>query len=89
MNKTNYDLTPIMCEIFDKMVDDYVLALDEKGEYINDPEQIIWASKEFQRHSIEKLYRVMFARHPFDANSKTTISTDISDRTISRIVNKK
>ncbi len=88
MSKTNYDLTPIMCEIFDKMVDDYVLALNEKGEYINDPVELLWESKEFQRHSIEKLFRVMYARHPYDANSKTALITDVSPAKIRYIVNK-
>ena len=88
MSKTNYDLTPIMFEIFDKMVDDYVLALNEKGEYINDPVELLWESKEFQRHSIEKLFRVMYARHPYDANSKTALITDVSPAKIRYIVNK-
>ncbi len=78
-----------MCEIFDKMVDDFVLALNEKGEFINDPEQLLWESKEFQRHTIEKLYRVMYARHPYDANSKTALSTDVSPAKIRYIMNKK
>ena len=78
-----------MCEIFDKMVDDFVLALNEKGEFINDPEQLLWESKEFQRHTIEKLYRVMYARHPYDANSKTALSSDVSPAKIRYIMNKK
>lgn len=88
MQKSNYNLTPVMCEIFDKMVDDFVLALNEKGEFINDPEQLLWESKEFQRHSIEKIYRVMYARHPYDANSKTALSTDVSPAKIRYIMNK-
>ena len=89
MSKSNYDLTPVMCEIFDKMVDNFVLALDEKGDFINDPQQLVWESKEFQRHSIEKIYRAMYARQPYDANSKTALSTDVSPAKIRYIVNKK
>jgi len=89
MEKQTYDITPVMCDIFDKMVDEFANAKDDKGEFINDPEQLLWESKVFLKHSIEKIYRAMYARHPYDANSKTTISTDVSDRTISRIVNKK
>ncbi len=89
MEKQTYDITPVMCEIFDKIVDDFVNALDDKGEFLNDPEQLLWESKIFHKHSIEKIFRVMWNRHPYDANSKTTISTDLSDRTISRIINKK
>ena len=78
-----------MCDIFDKMVDDYVNARDDKGELLNDPEQLLWESKVFEKHSIEKIFRVMWNRHPYDANLKTALSTDVSERTISRIVNKK
>lgn len=88
MKKQTYDITPVMCEIFDKMVDEFVNARNEMGEFLNDPEQILWESKEFQRHTIEKLYRVMYARHPYDANSKTALSTDISPAKIRYIVNK-
>ena len=88
MSKQTYDITPVMCDIFDKMVDEFVNARNENGEFLNDPEQLIWESKEFQRHSIEKLFRVMYARHPYDANSKTALSTDVSPRNIRNIVKK-
>ncbi len=88
MSKQTYDITPVMCDIFDKMVDEFVNARNENGEFLNDPEQLIWESKEFQRHSIEKLFRVMYARHPYDANSKTALSTDVSSRNIRNIVKK-
>ena len=86
MKKQTYDITPVMCDIFDKMVDEFVNARNENGEFLNDPEQLIWESKEFQRHSIEKIFRVMYARHPYDANSKTALSTDVSPRNIRNIV---
>ena len=89
MREQTYDITPVMCDIFDKMVDEFANARDDKGELINDPEQLLWESKVFLKHSIEKIFRVMRNRHPYDANSKTALSTDVSDRTISRIVNKK
>ena len=88
MKKQTYDITPVMCDIFDKMVDEFVNARNENGEFLNDPEQLIWESKEFQRHSIEKIFRVMYARHPYDANSKTALSTDVSSRNIRNIVKK-
>ena len=88
MKKQTYDITPVMCDIFDKMVDEFVNARNENGEFLNDPEQLIWESKEFQRHSIEKIFRVMYARHPYDANSKTALSTDVSPRNIRNIVKK-
>ncbi len=88
MSKQTYDITPVMCDIFDKMVDEFVNARNENGEFLNDPEQLIWESKEFQRHSIEKIFRVMYARHPYDANSKTALSTDVSPRNIRNIVKK-
>ena len=89
MRKKTHDLTPIMCDIFDQIVDEYVLALNEKGEFLNDPEQLLWEGKKFHKHTINKLFQVMYARHPYEANSKTAISTDVSDRTIRRITNKK
>ena len=88
MSKQTYDITHVMCDIFDKMVDEFVNARNENGEFLNDPEQLIWESKEFQRHSIEKIFRVMYARHPYDANSKTALSTDVSPRNIRNIVKK-
>ena len=88
MSEQTYDITPIMCDIFDKMVDEFVNARDEKGEFLNDPEQLLWESKAFQRHSIEKIFRVMWKRHPYDANSKTALSTDVSQRNIRNIVKK-
>ena len=89
MNKQTYDITPVMCEIFDKVIDDFVYARNEKGELINDPAQLLWISKEFNKHSFEKVFSVIYERHPYDANAKTTIATDVSDRTIRRITNKK
>lgn len=77
-----------MCEIFDKMVDEFVNARNDKGEFLNDPEQLLWESKAFQRHTIEKIFRVMWKRHPYDANSKTALSTDVSPAKIRYIVNK-
>lgn len=77
-----------MCEIFDKMVDEFVNARNDKGEFLNDPEQLLWESKAFQRHTIEKIFRVMWNRHPYDANSKTALSTDVSPAKIRYIVNK-
>lgn len=88
MSKQTYDITPVMCDIFDKMVDDFVNARDDKGELLNDPEQLLWESKVFLKHSIEKIYRVIYARHPYDANSKTALSTDISPAKIRYIVKK-
>ena len=88
MRKKTYDITPVMCDMFDKMVDDYVNARDDKGELLNDPEQLLWESKVFLKHSIEKMYRAMYARHPYDANSKTALSTDVSPRNIRNIVKK-
>ena len=54
MSKQTYDITPVMCDIFDKMVDEFVNARDDKGELLNDPEQLLWESKVFLKHSIEK-----------------------------------
>ena len=88
MSKQTYDITPVMCDIFDKMVDDFVNARDDKGEFLNDPEQLLWESKVFLKHSIEKIYHAMYARHPYDANSKTALSTDISPAKIRYIVKK-
>ena len=76
-----------MCDIFDKVVDDFVSIRNDEGEFVNDPAQLIWESKAFQQHSIEKIYGVMYARHPYDANSKTALSTDVSPRKIRDIVN--
>ena len=89
MSEQSYDITPVMCDIFDKMVDDFVNARDDKGEFLNDPEQLLWESKVFEKHSIEKIFRVMWNRHPYDANSKTALSTDVSPRKIRDICNKK
>ena len=88
MSKQTYDITPVMCDIFDKMVDEFMNARNEEGEFLNDPVQLLWESKEFQRHSIEKLFRVMYTRHPYDANSKTALITDVSPAKIRYIVNK-
>ena len=87
--KPAFDLTQIMCQIFDKIVDEFVLARNEKGEFSNDPVQILWESKKFLRHSIRKIYQVMYARHPYDANSKTALSTDVSNSSIRRFAQKK
>ena len=89
MRKQTYDITPVMCDIFDKMVDEFVNARNDKGEFLNDPEQLLWESKAFQRHTIEKMFRVMWNRHPYDANSKTALSTDVSPAKIRYIMNKK
>ena len=37
----------------------------------------------------EKMYRAMYARHQYDSNSKTALSTDVSPRKIRDICNKK
>ena len=34
MKKQVYDITPVMCDIFDKMVDEFMNARNEEGEFL-------------------------------------------------------
>lgn len=45
------------------------------------------AFKEIEQRGIRELYDRMYKQFPYNANSKTAISTDASDRKIRRLVN--
>ena len=52
-------------------------------------DRISFSFREFERKFIRKWSDLMYKEFPYNYNRKMTMSTDVSDRTISRIINKK
>ena len=75
MRKT-HDLTP-------RMVEEFLKAVDQ----LESVDQLEFEFKEFERLCIKGLYDRMYKKFPYDANSKTARSTDVSARKIRYLVN--
>ena len=74
-------------EVYVDITDDVVAYIVSKYDEIG-VERILIAFKEIERRGIRELYARMYKKFPYNANSKTALSTDASERKIRRIVNK-
>ena len=52
-------------------------------------DKISFSFKRFEHNFIRRWHERMYKEFPYDYNRKMAMSTDVSDRTISRIINKK